>query len=76
MQVNSLQRFYPPQQLEAVAQRVARVDFAALAARCACTQLNLTTVSCFEALCCNTVLYLRSRQARTRPYSLQLAHAC
>ncbi|KIZ02628.1 hypothetical protein MNEG_5332 [Monoraphidium neglectum] len=33
VQVNGLQRFYPPQQLEAVAQRVARVDFHGLAAR-------------------------------------------
>jgi len=33
VQTNSLQRFYPPQQLEAVAQRLARVDFGALAAR-------------------------------------------
>ena len=32
-QVNSLQRFYPPQQLQAVAQRVAALDFQALAAR-------------------------------------------
>lgn len=30
---NSLQRFYPPQQLDAVAQRVARIDFHELAAR-------------------------------------------